>query len=301
MTDFLEPLKNALQDFGVRDVFDILIVAVIIYALIRLFTKTRAMRMVIGLGIILIFARIFTLLNLSAVSWLLSWILQFSAILMVVLFQPEIRRALEKLGQGKFFGLGSSLPSDGPRLLEEFSRAILNMAKHKVGAILVFERNTGLEEILESGTMLDAEVSSELVENLFYPNTPLHDGAIVVRNGRVAAAGCFLPLSENRSLASELGTRHRAALGVSEVSDAYVLVVSEERGTITFAYDGELQRYVDAVALKGILSRLFIDTKEGELPTTKKVDLSAETKEINITEITQANHDAEKQDKEGKQ
>ncbi len=296
MTDFLEPLKNALENFEFRDLVDIIIVAFILYMLIRLFTKTRAIRMVIGLGIILIFARIFDLLNLSAVSWLLSWVLQASAVLLVVLFQPEIRRALEKLGQGSFFSRGREPAKDAARLIDEFLRAILNMAKHKVGAILVFERKTGLSEVLESGTMLDADVSSELIENVFYPNTPLHDGAMVVRDGRITAAGCFLPLSENKQIASELGTRHRAALGASEISDAYVIVVSEERGTITFVFDGKLTRNIDSKELRKILTELFMP--ENGNSRKKNVDLSAETKEINIAQIAEANkQDGEEDDR----
>lgn len=298
MTDFLEPIKNALTNFEVRDIFDIIIVAIIIYALIRLFTKTRAIRMVVGLGIILIFARIFEMLNLSTVTWLLSWVLQASAVLVVVLFQPEIRRALEKLGQGSFWSGSATSRKDGEQLIEKFSRAILNMAKHRVGAIVVFERRTGLEEVLETGTVLDSEVSSELVENVFYPNTPLHDGAMIVRNGRIVAAGCFLPLSENKQIASELGTRHRAALGVSEVSDAYVIVVSEERGTISFAFDGILQRHVDAKELKRILGEVFLPQKKEE-KKARPVDLSARTKEIDVEAIAEAGKAKASSDEKG--
>ena len=139
---------------------------------------------------------------------------------------------------------------------------MLSMSKQKVGAILVFERKTGLGDVMDSGTMLDADISSELIENIFYPNTPLHDGAMILRADRIVAAGCFLPLSDNKQVAQELGTRHRASLGVSEVSDAYVLVVSEEKGIISFAYDGVLRRYIDAKALKEILSELYLPETE---------------------------------------
>lgn len=288
MTDYLEPLKNALNSFGARDVIDIIIVALIIYALIKLFTKTRAIRMVIGLGIILVCARIFELLNLAAVTWLLSWMLQASAVLVVVLFQPEIRRALEKLGQGGFLGTHRDVIKNGEALIEEFLTAIVNMAQHKVGAILVFERKTGLEEVLETGTILDADVSAALIENIFYPNTPLHDGAMIIRSGRIIAAGCFLPLSQNMQISSELGTRHRAALGVSEVSDAYVIVVSEERGSISFAYDATLHKHIDTHELKRILSFLFLPENNQRGFKSGRIDLSAQTKEISIAEIADA-------------
>ena len=144
------------------------------------------------------------------------------------------------------------------------------MSKQKVGAILVFERKTGLADVLESGTILDADISSELIENIFYPNTPLHDGAMILRRNKIVGAGCFLPLSDNKQIAQELGTRHRASLGVSEVSDAYVIVVSEERGIISFAYDGVLKRYIDAKALKQILSELYLpDPMEREKASKK--------------------------------
>jgi len=258
LTSLLEPLKSGLMGFDWRDAVDIIIVAVIFYYLIKMISKTRAMRVLIGLGVILILARVFLLLQFNTVNWLLSWLLNAGAVLIVVLFQPEIRRALEKLGRGKIFGSVQAVSSESADyLIEEFSRAILNMSKHKVGAIIVFERKTGLSDVLESGTMLNASVSSELIENIFYPNTPLHDGAMIIRDGKIIAAGCFLPLSDNKQIASDLGTRHRAALGISEVSDAYVLVVSEEKGIISFMYDGVLKRFVDAKSLKEILGELY--------------------------------------------
>jgi diadenylate cyclase len=257
LTDFFEPLRNGLSQFGWQDVIDIIIVAVLLYVVIKAIAKTRAIRVLIGLGVILVCARVFELLNLNTVNWLLRWIFNAGAVLVVILFQPEIRRMLEKLGRGKIFTSLHTNLSNGPALVEEFSKAILNMSKHKIGAIIVFERKTGLNDVLESGTVLDAEVSSELIENIFYPNTPLHDGAMIIRDGKIIAAGCFLPLSDNRQIASELGTRHRAALGVSEVSDAYVLVVSEEKGIISYMYDGILKRFIDAKALREILEELY--------------------------------------------
>ncbi len=288
MTDFLGPLKTAIIGFDWKDAVDILIVAIIMYAVIKLLARSRALRIAIGLCVILICAKLFQLLDLSTVSWLLSWIINASAILIVVLFQPEIRRALEKLGQGRIFKMSQTAVRDGEQIISEFTRAITNMAKRRIGAILVFERKTGLAETIESGTELDSKISSELIENIFYPNTPLHDGAVIIKESRVVAAGCFLPLSENKHISSELGTRHRAALGISEVSDSYVLVVSEERGTISFAYDGVLRRNIDAKELRNILMALYIptDDKEDE-KKINKIDLSAETKEINVSEIVE--------------
>ncbi len=269
MIDFWEPLRNSIMAFGWRDVVDILIVAVILYWLIKLLAKTRAIRVLIGLGVILILARVFVAMGLETAKWLMNAIIPAGAVMIVILFQPEFRRALETLGRGKIFNFASKSQvelQNAAKIVEEISRAVLSMSKQKVGAILVFERKTGLADVLDSGTVLDADISSELIENIFYPNTPLHDGAMILRDDRIVAAGCFLPLSDNKQVAQELGTRHRASLGVSEVSDAYVLVVSEEKGIISFAYDGVLRRYIDAKALKEILSELYMPTNEGKTP-----------------------------------
>ncbi|MEG1753712.1 MAG: diadenylate cyclase CdaA [Christensenella sp.] len=276
MEDFFEPLRNSLMAFTWRDTVDIIIVAIILYWLIKLLAKTRAVRVLIGLGVILILARVFVALGLETAKWLMNAILPAGAVVIVILFQPEIRRALETLGRGKIFrfaGKAQVEMRNGEHIVEEISRAVLNMSKQKVGAILVFERKTGLADLLDSGTILDADISSELIENIFYPNTPLHDGAMILRDESIVAAGCFLPLSDNKQVAQELGTRHRASLGVSEVSDAYVLVVSEEKGIISFAYDGVLKRYIDAKALKEILSELYLpdisEKRAGKFTTFK--------------------------------
>lgn len=265
MTGIFEAIGNALIAFSWRDVVDIIIVTVILYWLIKLLARTRAVRVLIGVGIILILSRVFVALNLQTASWLMNTMLGAGAVIIVILFQPEIRRALEALGRGKIFTFATKSQMEvknAEHIIEEISRAMLSMSKQKVGAILVFERKTGLGDVMDSGTMLDADISSELIENIFYPNTPLHDGAMILRADRIVAAGCFLPLSDNKQVAQELGTRHRASLGVSEVSDAYVLVVSEEKGIISFAYDGVLRRYIDAKALKEILSELYLPETE---------------------------------------
>ena len=265
MTGIFEAIGNALIAFSWRDVVDIIIVTVILYWLIKLLARTRAVRVLIGVGIILILSRVFVALNLQTASWLMNTMLSAGAVIIVILFQPEIRRALEALGRGKIFTFATKSQMEvknAEHIIEEISRAMLSMSKQKVGAILVFERKTGLGDVMDSGTMLDADISSELIENIFYPNTPLHDGAMILRNDRIVAAGCFLPLSDNKQVAQELGTRHRASLGVSEASDAYVLVVSEEKGIISFAYDGVLRRYIDAKALKEILSELYLPETE---------------------------------------
>ena len=258
MANFFLPFTSGAIQFSWRDVVDIIIVAVIIYSLMRITSGTRALQVLKGLGIILAIAFVCSILNLPTVTWILSWLINAAAVLLVILFQPEIRRALEKLGGGKFFSVLVAPREDSDRIVEELLRAIINMSKRKVGALIVFERKTGLRDIIESGTVIDAEIVSELIENIFYPNTPLHDGAIIIREGKIVAAGCFLPLSDNKQISSELGTRHRAALGVSEVSDSYTIVVSEETGVISYMFDGMLTRYLDIATLRDILERIFI-------------------------------------------
>ncbi len=265
MADFFLPFTTGAVQFSWRDVVDIIIVAVIIYSLIRIMSGTRAIQVLKGLGIILIMAIAFSILNLQTVTWMLGWLLNAAAVVLVILFQPEIRRALEKLGGGKFFSVAGSAPSeDADRIVEELMRAIINMSKRKVGALIVFERKTGLKDIIETGTVINAEITSELIENIFYPNTPLHDGAMIIKEGKIIAAGCFLPLSDNKQISSELGTRHRAALGVSEVSDSYTIVVSEETGVISYMFDGMLTRYLDIPTLRDILERIFIKTENAD-------------------------------------
>lgn len=298
MADFLRPLMSALSEFSWRDAVDIVVMSIILYAIMKLVSKTRAMRVVLGLAVILLFAWVAELLNLPTLMWLFNWIVQASAVFIVILFQPELRRALERLGRGKIFAQRRNPIADGQALVQQFTRALEDMARGHVGAIIVFERQTGLSDIVESGTIVDADVSAELIETIFYPNNPLHDGAMIIRDGRIWAAGCFLPLSENRQIASMYGSRHRASLGVSEVSDAYVLVVSEERGTISFIYDGALTSNVSADRLRRILNSLYVPQQKNSWASRRSADqndLSAQTREISVTEIRQADRSYRKE------
>jgi diadenylate cyclase len=272
MLEFFLPFTSGAVQFGWQDVVDILIVAAVIYALMRITKGTRAFQVLKGLGLIIIAAVIFGIFNFQTVSWILSWLVSASAVVMVILFQQEIRRALEKLGSSKFFGVSFAATENGEKIVTELTRAFTNLSMHKTGALVVIERKTGLLDIRETGIRINSEITSELVENIFYPNTPLHDGAMVIKDGRIAAAGCFLPLSNNREISSELGTRHRAALGVSEVSDSYTIVVSEETGTISYTYDGVMTRNIDSVKLRELLENVFMQengTEEGKQPVFK--------------------------------
>ena len=261
MRDFFGIITTSILQFRVLDLIDVLLVTVLIYQLIKLTRKTRASQVLKGVGLFVVFAGVCELIGLTMISWVLETFLSLGAVLLVVLFQPELRKAFERFGRGKIFVPGASEEENLAPVVEELQRAILNMSKRKIGALIVFERKTGLRDVMESGIELNAQITSELVENIFFPKAPLHDGAMIVRKGMVAAAGCFLPISDNKSLPSELGTRHRAALGISEVSDCVVIIVSEETGAISRAEEGVLTRSLDLKTLRATLEDLFVSAE----------------------------------------
>jgi len=252
-----DSIKNSILDFGIMDIIDIVLLALVIYWILKLTSKTRAIQVLKGLGLILLAAWVTEFLGLVGIRWLLNYVLTAGAVLIVILFQPELRRALAQLGRGRI-DLSSSRATSAQDIVDSLLRAVLNMSKKRIGALIVFERKTGLKEVIESGTRIGAGISSELLENLFYMGSPLHDGAVIIRERTIEAAGCFLPLSDNKHIGQELGTRHRAALGVSEVSDSKTLIVSEETGVISLAQDGKLIRYLDSKAIKDMLEDLYV-------------------------------------------
>lgn len=258
MEDILETLGSAIAQFTVIDAIDIVLVSLVIYWLLKVTSKTRAVQVMRGVVIVLALYAICSLLNIEAMKWLLNYIISAGVIAIVVLFQPELRAALERLGRGRIFS-GDELVEDVQKSVDNLHRALLTLSKSRTGALVVIEQSTGLNDVIESGTPLSALITQPLLENIFFPNTPLHDGAVIIRGLRIAAAGCFLPLSANAGLDRELGTRHRAALGVSEVSDCVVLVVSEETGVISCARNGELTRYINSKQLSDLLYEIFTD------------------------------------------
>ncbi|MBS6475325.1 MAG: diadenylate cyclase CdaA [Clostridiales bacterium] len=242
------------------DILDIILVAVLLYMLLKITRQNRAYMVLKGLGILLAVAVVTSWLRLSVISWLMSTLLQWGVLIVLVLFQPELRRALEQIGRGKLFDLSGKQKSDmeeSNRIIEEMLRMMQNLSKRKVGALIIIEQNSDLTDIIHTGTLLDASISSMLLENIFEPGTPLHDGAVIIKGTRIVSAGCFLPLSENNHVDRKLGTRHRAALGMSERSDAVSLIVSEETGVISYAQDGNLHRYVDSRSLRELLEKLY--------------------------------------------
>lgn len=237
------------------DVVDILIVAYLIYRVMKLLKDTSAARLAKGILILVLIMLFASVLHLTMISWLLRNALGVGAFAMVVIFQPELRRLLEQIGKGNLSRM--LIPDTDPNVVESMIEstvsACADMAKTKTGALIVFERKERLGEIISTGTMVDAEPSPELIKNIFFKNSPLHDGAMIVRGGRVCAAGCVLPLSGNQGLSRDLGTRHRAAVGMSESADSVLVVVSEETGSISVAIGGMLKRHLTPEVLKKML------------------------------------------------
>ncbi len=256
-------LASGFSQISILDLLDIAIIAILIYKLIVWTKETRAYEVLKGIGLLFLCSIASQLLSLTTLSWLLDSILTSGSIIIVIfiLFQPEIRRVLEKLGRsgkrlGKAWFDASTMKSNA--LVHDMHVTILSLSHRRVGALIVFEQKTGLGDIIATGTRIDGILSGALVENIFEPNTPLHDGAVIVRGATLIAAGCFLPLSDDLSVSRELGTRHRAALGVSSVSDSVTIIVSEETGAISIARDGKLVRYIDSKALHNTLESLFL-------------------------------------------
>ena len=252
-------LQGVIATIGILDIIDIVVVAYFLYRLYLMLKNTRAATLVKGLLVLVAFMIVCRTLNLHVISWLLEKSMTVIMVALPVVFQPELRRALEQIGRGKLFRKGSELDEQElEAMLEDVAAATKVMSKAKVGALMVFERATGLVERIETGVPIDGLVSSGLIQNIFVKDTPLHDGAVVIRGNRIVAACCLLPLTENRNLSQELGTRHRAAIGISEQSDAMVLVVSEETGAISIARNGELVRYLTVDDVKEILRNAIV-------------------------------------------
>ncbi|MEW5952162.1 MAG: diadenylate cyclase CdaA [Bacillota bacterium] len=262
MDNIINNITLIVREFNILSVIDIIIVAFVLYRLVLLIKGTRAVQLIKGLVVLLVATAVSNWLNLNTLYWLLSQAWLALVVALPIVFQPELRRALEKLGGGKFFNpLTQMTDIDRTRLVDEVIRAAGAMAVNRVGALIVLERNTGLEEFIDTGTRLDAMVSAELLVNIFVPKTPLHDGAVIIRGDRVAAAACVLPLSPSPYIDRNLGTRHRAGLGITEESDALALIVSEETGAITLAGEGILTRNMDEAALRDRLIKALQQEK----------------------------------------
>ncbi|MEG1914066.1 MAG: diadenylate cyclase CdaA [Acidaminococcaceae bacterium] len=254
MSYLLTQFEGIIKTISILDLMDIIVVTYFLYRLYQMLKNTRAASLVKGLLVLLLATLASKWLNLHVINWLLEKSMTVVMVALPVVFQPELRRALEQIGRGKLFRKSTILDEqEVEMMLEAVAESASTMSRRKIGALIVFERETGLNDYIETGVQIDALVSTELFMNIFIPNTPLHDGAVIIRGNRIVAASCLLPLTDARNLSQELGTRHRAALGLSEQSDALVLVVSEETGTISLARSGSLQRYLTEEDVKDLL------------------------------------------------
>lgn len=264
-------LLDAARGFTIKDAIDVAIVTLLIYGLIKLVRETRAGQLVKGLILFVLILVVSSILQLQMINTIMTYFIQFAFIAILIVFQPEIRKALEQMGRSN---VGKSLvnavgPKDDETSKKQARKAINSVVdavgilqQLKMGALIVFERKTKLGDIVETGTVLNADPSGQLISNIFFNKAPLHDGAMVVRDGKVLAAGCILPLTKNDTLNASLGTRHRAALGMSEESDAVIVVVSEETAQISVAVNGTLARNFNRDTLRGVLDSYLLPAEE---------------------------------------
>lgn len=261
---------------GIFDIIDIALIAFVIYHIFQFVRRSRSGQVAKAILFILVAMAVANLLHLRVVSFLLNYAVELGVIALVIIFQPEIRRFLERMGSGKIkelFIVESS--SDELEIaIEETVKAYVSMSRDKVGALMVFERKTVLDDVLKTGVTMDARISSELLKNLFWNKAPLHDGAVIVRNGRIVGAGCMLPMSGNVNLSRDLGMRHRAGIGISESSDAVVAIVSEETGSISVAINGMLKRNLSPETLEKLLRSELMPETDDKKTTTAAARLS---------------------------
>lgn len=257
---------NIVTSIGLNDILDIFIVAFIFYKILEFIKETRAQQLIKGLLVLVVAFFLSDLFNLYALNWLLRGTMTVGAIALVVVFQPELRRALEYVGRSKIVKapFGQLDKEKAKAITDEFVKAVSACSSTKTGALIILERETSLTEIAESGTEINADISAQLLLNIFYEGAPLHDGAVIIRGDRIYAASCVLPLTNNKDLNKSLGTRHRAGIGVTEHSDAIALIVSEETGIISMAVDGKLTRFLDAKKIEKTLLNLYLSEEKDE-------------------------------------
>lgn len=263
-------LQWTLPFIGVRiaDIIDIAILSYVIYRMLWMLRKTSSGRVLRGILVLLLAMWLSSAIPLTATSYLLNLVVEWAILVVVILFQPEIRRFLERVGSSRFglvFGSGAkNTATDMENAIMETTEAYASMSADKVGALMVFERQNLLDDVIKTGTALDCSISSELLKNIFWNKAPLHDGAVIVRSGRIVGAGCMLPLSSNVNLSRELGMRHRAGIGISEHTDAVVVIVSEETGSISAAVGGMLKRHLAPETLERLLRNELMNDSEEE-------------------------------------
>ncbi|GAX08918.1 membrane protein [Secundilactobacillus silagincola] len=251
---------------NIVNLLDILVVWFVFYELIMLLRGTKAVQLLRGIIVIVLVKIIAVYVGFGTVSWLMDQVINWGVIAMIIIFQPEIRRGLENLGRGSVFVRNRQVNEAEKQMIAALDKAIQYMSKRRIGALMTIQMDTGLEDYIETGIELDAKITGELLINIFIPNTPLHDGAVIIRNNKVAVAAAYLPLSDSNLIPKELGTRHRAAVGISEVTDALTIVISEETGEVSITKNNELLRNMDQNDYLKFLNNELIKDQEPEQP-----------------------------------
>ena len=260
---FMEQFTDLMPVNVIVNILDVLFVWFVIYKVITLIKGTKAVQLLKGIFVIVIARVVTDFFGLNTLDWLLDRVIEFGFLAIIIIFQPEIRRALEQIGRGKLFSRSTmQLEEEHGRLITAMTKSISHMAKRRIGALISIERETGLTDYIETGIPLNSYITSELLINIFIPNTPLHDGAVIIKKDKIASAASYLPLSESPFISKELGTRHRAAIGLSEVTDAITIVVSEETGAISLTSNGDLRRDLSIEEFESHLTRLWFPTEE---------------------------------------
>lgn len=256
-------MDNITSGIGFIDVIDILLVAFVIYKILGFIRESRAEQLVQGLLLLVVGTWLSGVLHLYTLNWILQGAMALGLVALIVVFQPELRRGLERIGRGKWVPAFRQLnKTEAKNIVAQFVKAIESASATKLGMLIVFERQTSLTDICETGTIINANINAEIIGNIFYEGAPLHDGAVIVRGRKLYAAGCVLPLTENMDLSTELGTRHRAGIGITEKSDALVIIVSEESGIISMAKDGNVTRYLDIKTVEKELLQMYLNDDE---------------------------------------
>ncbi len=259
---------ESIWDF-LRVLFDIAIISYVLYKIFYLLKETRAWQLLKGIALIIVVAKLTELIGFTTLAFILNNTIQYIVLALIVLFQPELRRGLEKIGRSRFKNMFNieDMEAKNKRskeVIEEIAKTVSGLSENLTGALIVFERDTKLEDWISTGTILDANVDADLISNIFYKGSPLHDGAIVIRDDKIRAARCYLPLTQNTNLPTDLGTRHRAAIGITEQSDAMSLIVSEETGKISFAENGKFYRILSIDTLKKVLGEYLFEKEKNQ-------------------------------------
>ena len=287
---FFQDIGNLISTIGFADIVDILIVAYLIYKVIDLIRKTSSYNLARGLLVLLIALWLSGMFKLAMINYLLRKAVDIGLIALVIIFQPELRKLLAKMGSRNFYGFFSSKAHESSEIaITQTVLACEQMSKTKTGALILFERNMKLNDIMATGTNIDSDITAELLKNIFYPKAPLHDGAAVIRKSRIAAAGCVLPLTSNNNLSKDLGMRHRAGIGASEQSDALVVIVSEETGAISVAIEGMLKRNLDKQTFEKILRNELVQEEVKKNTAAEVISRIFDKHKVNANESEENN------------